>query len=415
MLGAMVFGNERADAFSERSERIVSSIAAQAAIGIEKARLFERVQGSNAAKDRFLAMLSHELRTPLNPVLAVVSSLVNDPRLPAEAQQDLDVVLRNVRLEARLIDDLLDFSRISNGKLQLHREVVDLHALIPGVVDICAEEIAASQHTVALDLQAPRAMVFGDSARLQQILWNVLKNAVKFTPNGGAIAIGTARTDAGAVAVTVTDNGAGIEPAALPRIFGAFEQGGFDTTARFGGLGLGLAITKAFVELHAGTIQAASAGPGRGTRIRIELPLVEPEKMPGLPVARVRVSAAEPSTGTLLLVDDHADSLSVMSRLLTRRGYRVLLAASCLAALETARENRFDLIVSDLGLPDGSGLALLGRLRQFCDVPAIALSGYGMEENVRESRAAGYDEHLTKPIDFSLLLLTIGQLLVTTK
>ena len=185
MLGAMVFGSNRAAAFTERSERIVSSIAAQAAIGIEKARLFDKVQGSNAAKDRFLAMLSHELRTPLNPVLAVVSNLVNDPRLPADTQEDLDVVLRNVRLEARLIDDLLDFSRISNGKLQLQRERLDLHALVRNVVDICAEEVAAGQHTLTLNLDAPRSEVFGDSARLQQVLWNVLKNAVKFTPAAG--------------------------------------------------------------------------------------------------------------------------------------------------------------------------------------------------------------------------------------
>ena len=263
MLGAMVFGSDRIAAFTERSERIVSSIAAQAAVGIEKARLFDKVQGSNAAKDRFLAMLSHELRTPLNPVLAVVSSLVNDERLPADTQQDLDVVLRNVRLEARLIDDLLDFSRISNGKLQLQRERHDLHALVRNVVDICAEEIAAGQHTLTLHLDAPRSEVFGDSARLQQVLWNVLKNAVKFTPAAGIITIQTASTGTDVVAVTITDNGVGIEKEGLARIFGAFEQGGFDTTARFGGLGLGLAITKAFVDLHGGTIQAASAGAGQ--------------------------------------------------------------------------------------------------------------------------------------------------------
>ena len=412
MLGAMVFGSNRAAAFTERSERIVSSIAAQAAVGIEKARLFEKVQGSSAAKDRFLAMLSHELRTPLNPVLAVVSSLVNDARLPAETLHDLEIVLRNVRLEARLIDDLLDFSRISNGKLQLLREPLDLHALVRSVVDICAEDIAAGQHTVTLSLDAPRSLVLGDSARLQQVLWNVLKNAVKFTPVSGTISIHTALTGDDAIAVVVADDGVGIDQAALTRIFSAFEQGEFDTTARFGGLGLGLAITKAFVELHDGTIQAASEGPGRGTQITIGLPLFQQDKAPGPAAApHVRANTGERSTGTLLLVDDHADSLKIMGRLLTRQGYRVLLASSCQTALDTARENRFDLIVSDLGLPDGSGLTLLGQLRALCDVPAIALSGYGMEENVRQSRAAGYNEHLTKPIDFSLLMLTIGQLL----
>ena len=211
--------------------------------------------------------------------------------------------------------------------------------------------------------------------------------------------------------MTITDTGVGIDKAALARIFGAFEQGEFDTTARFGGLGLGLAITKAFVELHGGTIQAASEGPGQGTQITIGLPLFQEDKAPGpAAAAHARANTEERSTGTLLLVDDHADSLKIMGRLLTRQGYRVLLATSCRTALEVARENRFDLIVSDLGLPDGSGLTLLGQLRGLRDVPAIALSGYGMEENVRQSRAAGYNEHLTKPIDFSLLTLTIARL-----
>ena len=413
MLGAMVFGSAEPGAFTERSERIVASIAAQAVVGIEKALLFERVQSASAAKDRFLAMLSHELRTPLNPVLAVVSNLVGDDRLPSEVQQDLDVVLRNVRLEARLIDDLLDFSRIINGKLQLHREPVDLHALIHNVVSICAEDIVGGAQSVSLALAAPQATVFGDAARLQQVLWNLLKNAVKFTPTQGRIAIQTALPQPDVIEVTVADSGVGIDPESLARIFDAFEQGDLDTTARFGGLGLGLAITKAFVELQDGTIRAASEGVGRGTQITFCLPLlVQPAAL-----LAPRSAAAptppppEPRPATLLLVDDHADTLNVVSRLLGRRGYQVLKATSCEGALEIARRNRFDLIVSDLGLPDGSGLTLLPQLRAFGDVPAVALSGYGMEEDVRRTLAAGYNEHLTKPIDFSLLMQTIGRLL----
>ena len=415
-LGAMVFGSEEPGVFTERSERIVSSIAAQAVVGIEKARLFERVQSASAAKDRFLAMLSHELRTPLNPVLAVVSNLVGDPRLPHEVQQDLDVVLRNVRLEARLIDDLLDFSRIINGKLQLHREPVDLHALIRNVVNICAEEVAAGAHTLTLALDAPQTMVFGDAARLQQILWNLLKNAVKFTPASGRISIQTALREKTQIEVTIADNGVGIEAPTLARIFDAFEQGDPETTARFGGLGLGLAITKAFVELHGGTIRAASAGFSRGTQMTFRLPLFQQvhDALPAT-ISTVPTAVASPPAGTLLLVDDHADTLSVMSRLLTRRGYRVVTAISCHTAVEAAAQNHFDLIVSDLGLPDGSGLTLLARLRRERDVPAIALSGYGMEEDVRQSRAAGYNEHLTKPIDFSLLMLTVNRLLSAPK
>ncbi len=411
-LGAMVFGSGEPAAFTERSERIVSSIAAQAASGIEKTRLFEDLRNSSAAKDRFLAMLSHELRTPLNPVLAVVSSLVGDTRLPEDARHELNVVLRNVRLEARLIDDLLDFSRISNGKLELQREPLDLHALIRSVVDICAEDIATGRHVLTLAFTAPRATVLGDSARLQQVLWNVLKNAVKFTPVPGRIAIRTAQGEGGAIEVSVSDNGVGIEAPALAQIFGAFEQGGSHMTAKFGGLGLGLAITKAFVELHEGTIRATSGGPGQGTQVTIRLPLLTLDT-PGesLAVGAPPVADAPPLAGTLLVVDDHADTLDIMTRLLTRRGYQVLTARSCESAIETARQHRFDLIVSDLGLPDGSGLDLLAKLRRGHDVPAVALSGYGMEEDVRQTRAAGYNEHLTKPIDFPLLITTIGKLL----
>ena len=411
-IGAMVFGSAEAGAFNERSERIVSSIAAQAVIGIEKARLFAEVQSASSAKDRFLAMLSHELRTPLNPILAVVSELAANRELPDDARADLAVALRNIRLEARLIDDLLDFSRIISGKLQLHREIVDLHALIRNVVDICAEEVAAGSQVLTVDLEAAPTEVFGDSARLQQVFWNVLKNAFKFTPAQGHITVRTSGAAAGTITTTITDDGVGIDDATLADIFDAFEQGGTDTTARFGGLGLGLAISKAFVELHGGTIRADSAGPGQGTQISVSLPLLARDHAPAAPTAApAPEAAAAPAIGTLLLVDDHVDTLQVMARLLTRRGHQVLVAADCRSALETAREHRFDLVVSDLGLPDGSGLTLLAQLREICDAPAIALSGYGMEEDVRQSRLAGYDEHLTKPIDFPLLNLTIGKLL----
>ncbi len=410
-LNAMVFCSDRSGAFTERSQRIVASIASQAAIGIEKARLFAEVQNASAAKDRFLAMLSHELRTPLNPVLMAAGELHDDPELPTAMRDTLRMMQRNIALEARLIDDLLDFSRITNGKLQLHRVPLDLHTLVHAVVEICAEEIAVGPHTVTLELHAPRTTVSGDPARLQQVLWNLLKNSIKFTPAPGRLTIRTAQVNNDTVALTVADNGVGIDPAKLAGIFGAFEQGGDGVTARFGGLGLGLAITKAFVELHGGRVRAASAGPGQGTQITVELPLLAVEAAPASSAAPTPDSTPDTSTGTLLLVDDHADTLQVMARLLTRRGYRVLLATDCQSARETARQHSFDLIVSDLGLPDGSGLTLLRELRQSRMVPAIALSGYGMEEDLRQSQASGYDEHLTKPIDFPLLVRTIGKLL----
>ena len=412
-LNIMVFANERAEAFTERSQRIVASIASQAAIGLEKARLFSEVQSASAAKDRFLAMLSHELRTPLNPVLMAAGELYDDPALPPAMRDTLRMMQRNIALEARLIDDLLDFSRITNGKLQLHRTALDLHTLVRAVLEICAEDIAVRPHVVTMNLQAPSAAVFGDPARLQQVLWNVLKNAIKFTPAPGRIDIYSAQVNEGTLSLTVADNGVGIDQAKLAGIFGAFEQGGDTTTARFGGLGLGLAITKAFVELHEGQIRATSAGPGQGTQITIELPLHNTvHSLRTSTVTPASAPAAVTSTGTLLLIDDHADTLQVMARLLKHRGYAVLLAVDCRSALEIAEHHPFDLIISDLGLPDGSGLTLLGQLRRGRPVPAVALSGYGMEEDLEQSRSAGYDEHLTKPIDFPLLVRTIGKLLI---
>ena len=412
-LGALVFGSAESDAFTERSERIVASIASTAVVGIEKARLFEKVQSASAAKDQFLAMVSHELRTPLNPVLAVVSNWVEERRVPADMQDEMAVVLRNVRLEARLIDDLLDFSRIISGKLKLQREALDLHSLLRSVVEICKEDIASCAQVVTMELDSPQAVVSGDSARLQQVFWNVLKNAVKFTPPRGRIVIKTRLEDAGTIDVQVADNGVGIEAATLAHIFNAFEQGGLQTTTRFGGLGLGLAITKAFVELHGGSVRAASAGTGTGTQIHIRLPLLARESVAGLPASGHAVTPESAvTTATILLVDDHVDTLNIMSRLLARRGYRVLTAGSCAAAIETAQANPFDLIISDLGLPDGSGLTLLASLRQIHDVPAVALSGYGMEEDVTKSRAVGFNDHLTKPIDFPLLMRSVSRLLL---
>ena len=348
MLNAMVFANERADAFTERSQRIVASIASQAAIGLEKARLFSEVRSASAAKDRFLAMLSHELRTPLNPVLMAAGELHDDPELPPVMRSTLRMMQRNIALEARLIDDLLDFSRITNGKLQLHPVEMDLHALVHAVLEICAEDIAVGPHTVTLDLQAPNAAVFGDPARLQQVLWNVLKNAIKFTPAPGQIDIHSTQIGIGTIALTVADNGVGIDKTKLTGIFGAFEQGGDTTTARFGGLGLGLAITKAFVELHEGQIRAASAGPGQGTQITVELPLQTVHPSRALPTTPVSVLIPVTSTGILLLIDDHADTLQVMARLLKHRGYAVLLATDCRSALETARQHTFDFIIREL-------------------------------------------------------------------
>ena len=405
VLGALGFASVEPNAFSERSERILSSVAAQAAVGIEKARLFQSVTAASDAKDQFFAMLSHELRTPLNPVLAIISALHGDSRLPPDVSDDLAVVWRNIRLEARLIDDLLDFNRLIKGKMEIVRTPVNMHALTESVIAICLDELESKKQYLTARLDAPRFVVLGDSARLQQVLWNVLRNATKFTPADGQISIETAVVE-DRLRITVTDSGRGIDPATLEIIFRAFEQGPAHTSARFGGLGLGLAIARMFVELHDGTISAASEGESRGACFTVELPLAA-ESAP-VPLAPAPAPAStERERGRILLVDDHADTLAALTRLLGRRGFEVTPASSAAQARELASRQPFDLLISDLGLPDCSGHELLRDLRQSHNFPAIALSGYGMETDYEDSIQAGFQAHLTKPVDFAALVSLI--------
>jgi signal transduction histidine kinase/CheY-like chemotaxis protein len=410
LLGTMIFADAHAGRFTERSERIVGSIAAQAVVGIEKSRLFNAVKASNDAKDRFIAMLSHELRTPLNPVLAIVSSWHGDPRVPEGMREEVAVVARNIRLEARLIDDLLDFNKLINGKLEIDRSLVDLHGVIRTVVEICRADFEAKFQTFEVALEASRSTVAGDAARLQQVLWNVLKNAVKFTPNFGSISLSTSIHDEKFFRIVIQDNGIGIEPDLLTRIFGAFDQGRPQVLARFGGLGLGLAIARTFVERHGGTIVASSKGPGCGAAFTIDLPLS------AALCFHPAQSSAAPSQGAntipsrILLVEDHADTRETLTRLLTRKGHMITAAPTCAAARAAFQRESFDLIISDLGLPDCTGFALVADLHTIRNTPAIALSGYGMENDILKSKAAGFSEHLTKPIDFEQLVRTVDRL-----
>ncbi|HEX4085111.1 MAG TPA: ATP-binding protein [Chthoniobacteraceae bacterium] len=406
LMGAFVFASARPGAFSERSKRILNSVSTQAAVGIEKARLFQTVAAASEAKDQFFATLSHELRTPLNPALAIISSLQDDPRLSAEVREDIAIVARNIRLEARLIDDLLEFNRLIKGKVDLTAEAVDLHALIRNVVQICSEDIEQKGHRLSVDLASPRSVIIGDSARLQQVLWNVLKNAIKFTPAGGSIAIRT-REAGSMLEISVADSGCGIEPGELNRIFNAFDQG--QRSSGFGGLGLGLSIARGFVHLHHGEIKAGSAGAGQGATVTISLPLSDAS-----PAASLVPRAAETPPaghGHILLVDDHHDTLRSLARLFTRRGFQVTPIASGAEAIAAVEKESFDLLISDLGLPDCSGIDLVAKIAAIQPLPAIALSGYGMESDLAESTRAGFRVHLTKPVDFEQLMVAVEKLL----
>lgn len=359
----------------------------------------EAAEAANRAKDQFLAVLSHELRTPLTPVLTAMELLREDMELSESSAALVEMIDRNVGLEARLIDDLLDLTKIANGKLELDIETVDLHALIRAALDISREEIATKNHSLKLELHAERHWVQGDSARLQQVYWNLIKNAVKFTPPGGTITV-RSFNDGTKIRTEVSDTGIGIEPHILPHIFNAFEQGEKTITRRFGGLGLGLAISKMLIDLHDGAITAQSKGQGEGSTFAIDLETIEARP---LAKSAAQEPLAEGGSQHILLVDDHADTTLVLKTLLERQGYAVTTADSVGSALDAAYRNSFDLIISDIGLPDGTGLDIVKDLRARGPLKAIALSGFGMEEDVARSLDAGFAEHIAKPVNFKIL------------
>jgi len=375
---------------------------------------------ANRAKDAFLAVLSHELRTPLTPVLMSAASLRDDARLPEDARKQLGMMERNIALEARLIDDLLDLTRIGRGQIQLLAQPCDAHSLIGLALEIVRDDAIEKEIRMERDFAARHSGLVADPARFQQVIWNLLRNAVKFTPRGGRIFIRTAdeagEHGAGLLHIEVTDSGIGIEQESLGKIFKPFEQ----LNHRMGGLGLGLAISRAIVDAHGGTISAHSDGLNRGTTFVVDLPgATEPPEgvadgpnaypesftARGTPERAVQAHAAL----RLLLVEDHESTLRVLSRLLMKEGHHVVTVTTIAEALAAAEMNAFDLVISDLGLPDGTGTELMGRLRASHGLKGIALSGYGMEEDVARSHEAGFITHLTKPVDFHQLQRVLGE------
>jgi signal transduction histidine kinase len=394
--------HRKTEQLKRQAEMLVQLVREQAARA--------EAEAANKAKDRFIAMLSHELRTPLTPILFASSILSQDPTVPDRIREELKIITRNVELEARLIDDLLDVTRISQGKLNLAFETADVHELLQSALRICSREISTKNLTVQLLLQADEHRIRADAARLQQIFWNLIQNAVKFTPPDGQITLRSTNPRNTWFRLEVIDSGIGINSDALSRIFDPFEQAG---GSGFGGLGLGLSISKAIVELHGGKIFASSAGEDHGARFVIELPNVVSctIERPFPQTAPIQKRIPNPR---ILLVDDHADSVRPMQLFLEASGYQVTTADTVATALYAATQNQFDLLVSDLGLPDGSGDDLIRQLQdKGRKLPSIALSGYGTEQDVARSRAAGFQVHLTKPVSPQDLRTTMDSLLTT--
>ncbi len=436
---------ERAAALTQAAAIIISrhqeaEERARADVALRLAK--EEAEAANRAKDDFLAALSHELRNPLNPVLLCASDLAVDPTLPEEVRQSLRMIHRNIELEARLIDDLLDLTRITRGLMRLESSGCDAHALLRHTEEIIRVDAAAAGVTVEFALDASEFHVLADAARLQQVFWNLIKNGIKFSAsqgvtrlNGGGsenshtlshsngngddsrtvpgkVRVHTFNPVPGQLTVEVHDNGIGISETALAKIFRPFDRGDHIGDHRFGGLGLGLAISKAVVDLHGGQLRAATAGLGAGSTFTVEMAAFAAPLTQDAPAGGKPTLDATPLR--LLVVEDHEPTIQVITRVLQRDGHRVHIARSATEALTFATNGEWhcDLVISDIGLPDLSGVELMRQLRTLRGWRGIALSGYGMDADIRESLAAGFHAHLVKPLQMDVVRRAIREAVV---
>lgn len=406
-LGVMLLATaESGRVFTTEDLALAEEIAFRAGLAMDNARLYRQAQGAARAKDDFLAALSHELRTPLTPVLLTVNEMLQSHRLHESLRDGLEMIERSVQLEARLIDDLLDLTRISRGQVKAHFEVRDLNRLLSDVERLCRDRSREKNLQVDLVFDAEEHYVWGDAARLEQVLWKLLDNAVKFSPEGSRVEVRTSNAAHARIRIDITDHGIGIAPEILPRLFQPFERGGL-ASRNFGGLGLGLAIAKALVDLHGGTLSVTSPGAGKGSTFTVVLGTVP------LPVRQQNQRPAKPRPAQrplrLLVVEDHGPTLDVLTTLLQVARHQVKTAGDMATARKLAESHVFDLVLSDLGLPDGSGLDLMIELRDRYGLEGIAVTGYGMEDDLRRSRDAGFREHLVKPVTLDQLSAAIAR------
>ena len=378
-----------------------------------RAREFEAekiaAQKASKAKDDFLAALSHELRTPLTPALAAATYLEdNAEKLPPEFAEDIEIIKRNVQLQARLIDDLLDLTRIARGKLHLELEDCDAHTIIRNALETAQSAIAAKKLKVATKLEAKEHHIRADCIRLQQVFWNLINNAVKFTSPGGEITVRTFNDKQARFHFEIVDTGIGIEPQRLASLFQPFEQADPSVTRQFGGLGLGLAISKRLVDLHGGTIEAESRGRSFGATFKVTLDTLREGAAASGVKNRIAGKGSRPLR--ILLVEDHQDTRRALSRLLTHFGHCVVTTGTVATAKQIVGSDQIDVLLCDIGLPDGSGYEVAAQARAKRRIKAIALTGFGTERDVLRSKEAGFDFHLVKPVNFQELQSVLDQL-----
>jgi signal transduction histidine kinase/CheY-like chemotaxis protein len=391
----------------------------------------QRAETAVTARDQFLSIVSHELRTPLTPVLLIVTALRRRGDLPADALEDIASIEDQIQIEARLIDDLLDLARLGQGKMALEPVACDLNEVAAGVAGPFARVFAEKGVELKTDLRAAPSRVRVDPQRLAQVLRNLLENALKFTPAGGTVRMSSSSGDECAqaagdgngigngavparVCLTITDSGIGLPAGQIDRIFDPFEQGDPSTTRKFSGMGIGLTISRLLTELQGGTLRASSAGANQGSAFTVSFPLLAEAPtaaaapVQAAPTSTAQSAAAPAASRRILIVEDNADTLHALRRLLQSHGHRVYEANSAQQALDVIDAEPIDLLISDIGLPDVSGWELMRQLREnHPDVRGIALSGFVTDEDRRRSLESGFVEHLSKPIELSRLLAAV--------
>ncbi|HEY3579903.1 MAG TPA: response regulator [Pyrinomonadaceae bacterium] len=375
----------------------------------ELTRLNVELAEANRAKDVFLATLSHELRTPLTPVVGWIKLLRSGNLDAKSVSQALDAIERNAWLQARLIDDLLDTSRIATGKLQFEPRPTDLNVIVKAALDTVRSLAASRNIDLDVNLSPETLVVMGEPVRLQQIAWNLLSNAIKFTEPGGKVTV-TTESNGLEARLTVDDSGVGISPDFLPHVFDRFRQADGSTSRRHGGLGLGLAIADALAKMHGGSLEATSDGVGKGSSFTFRIGLVSAAKI----AAEIVEKKARSFEGLdVLVVEDSEDTLMLLSAIFRNKGANVITAASAAEALQSAKDRRPDIVISDIGMPDVDGYEFLRQLKKLPglgDVPAIAVSGYASDEDRQRALSVGYLTLVPKPVDVDVLFDLFNEL-----
>jgi PAS domain S-box-containing protein len=433
VLGGLFFGHSEAGIFSERSERIIAGLAAQAAVTIDNAHLYAAEQKARAEaetanhlKDEFLATVSHELRNPLHTMFGWVQLLRYGNLDPSSVQQAVEIIERNLRSQRQIVEDVLDVSRIITGRLRIEMAPVDLTLVIEAAVDSMRPAADAKGIKLHAAIDPKASQIFGDVSRLQQVFWNLISNAIKFTPQEGRVQILTEHIDSH-IEIKVIDTGSGIKREFLPHVFDRFRQEDSSITRTQGGLGLGLAIVRHLVELHGGTVAAENRRDGQGAVFTVRLPLAAAGQSENFSAPQATLIGQPPERDVtpkyastlaglrVLLVDDEADGRKMITNILEKNGVQVKAAASANEALQTLAEWRPDILISDIGMPAEDGYSLIRKVRALPperggNVPAAALTGYASRADYLKALSAGYQSHIKKPIELEELLAVIASL-----